>query len=315
MHIFCFSCMVNWYFSGWIGGLPALNDPTPLAHDNNTGKFVQLMRFGEKPPLTVTDSWSSELFANITTAKIFYWSRYFYANSSINITWDISINLFDKKVNLPFWFARATANDHDAFVKSVRDNTTVPKEYSIILNGYAPNLTYTMRDDGFYFLFLYNNNTFDTKADIKFNITNRVLNVSNPLEACTLPCGTRLPYNREGEVLILVSPSTTSFVQAGYGSANSHFTFHAKLRTRTWFFALILTFIAVGFILVEFIVCCFYTTCDEIGEDVPTRFREVWKCVGDSGKCVKKAICPKKHKYQKINSPKRRGWADDSEDI
>ena len=98
--------------------------------DNTTGKFIQLMKFATHPPLSVIDSWSSLLQTNITNARIFYWyllfssflsfsllsclifsliffypprSRYFYTNSSFSIAWNVNIDLYDRKVVLPYW--------------------------------------------------------------------------------------------------------------------------------------------------------------------------------------------------------------------
>jgi hypothetical protein len=73
-------------------------------------------------------------------------SRYFYANSTISITWNITLDLFARKVQLPYWFVMATESDHDTFIKHVRDNTSIPSEYTILSSGYDANVTYQMLD-------------------------------------------------------------------------------------------------------------------------------------------------------------------------
>jgi hypothetical protein len=73
------------------GGDVEILDHTPLDMAQTVNNSVTLMKFDGKPELSVLSSWTSSVPNNITSDDYYYWSWYFYQNSTINMTWDYSL--------------------------------------------------------------------------------------------------------------------------------------------------------------------------------------------------------------------------------
>jgi len=123
------------------------------------------MKFANKPPLTV-DTWESSISASIDESAYNYMSWFFFSGSVLNVTWS-----FDSSSARVYLIK--SENGFDAF------NEWMETEESSLLSPYilvdipssAQNLSFSMKEDDFYFIFFWNPADSVLKGNFNFSIS------------------------------------------------------------------------------------------------------------------------------------------------
>eukprot|EP00026_Physarum_polycephalum_P014535 Phypoly_transcript_15062.p1 GENE.Phypoly_transcript_15062~~Phypoly_transcript_15062.p1 ORF type:complete len:261 (+),score=13.13 Phypoly_transcript_15062:143-925(+) len=209
------------------GGSVDVIDRTPR-HDQAQEYYepnsVKLLKFRHIPSLSRVESWTSRIGATISSHDYYYWSWYFHKGTRITIDWEF-LKEERKSKGISVYLVMGE-NGFDAFDKW----TSSPRYFSILkkpfkhiyLESYGSQLSFDVQIADFYFVFFYNDNSFNASGYFEYSVSSTLYDVSHPDESCNLPCDLPVTGN---DVFMLASPSATVFPDASGYSVNTDFSF------------------------------------------------------------------------------------------
>jgi hypothetical protein len=231
------------------GGNVEILDHTPLNLAQNASDSVILMKFKEKPALDVLDTWNSTVPITIIPNDYYYWSWYFYHNSTLNVTWQYP-------VGVDMFFIKGE-NGYDDFVSGDYDDDDLIAGF---LDFKSHNYSYVIPEDDFYFMFFQNSySIYNVTGQFNFTAASWLFNTTVPVEACVLPCSLGVTAASD-ETFILVTPFVADFVTYGYGSENTDFLFTFSTHSRTWVPIVVMTIPAIFILaLITIVIKCVWS--------------------------------------------------------
>lgn len=180
---------------------------------------VRMAKFRNKPDLSVLETWDYQASLSVSSKNYTYWSRYFYAGSELQVTYNFSKSittylLKGERGLLVFRTEHGPRRSKDFIIMNVTQTPTATFSY-----------TFT-KDDRYWVIF---DNTKEDHSETvegyySLNVTNRLYNITEHVESCILPCSLSVSYESP-EVLILYTPPLKAFVKDGNGTVDSGFMF------------------------------------------------------------------------------------------
>jgi len=195
------------------------------------------MRFAAEPARSYSDTWIDEdpLFV-IPSQEYWLWSWYFLAGSEVQVGWN-----FQEPPNV--YVIKGVQGYRHFRDGSQFDPSEILYESSSSENGFNVSI---LADDIYFFIFENWRSDASIVGGIYFNITTALYDVSDPLSTCHAPCSLTVPY-QSNDFYILYTPTVTSQITHGKGSADSEFIFELRTSNRIWFVVLIPFVLPIGF--------------------------------------------------------------------